>query len=82
MPAERLEWMRKVSDRYGYPQILLRFALAAGLNGRPNEARDTLARICRIHALKRCQEARESWMALQARNPKLLGVMAPEIPKN
>ncbi|QDL35936.1 hypothetical protein [Rhodoferax sediminis] len=64
-------------DRIVTP-VLFRYALAAGLNGQPEVARDTLARICRIHEPKRCVEAREGWAALQVRYPQLAGVAAPE----
>ncbi len=78
MSAEELDWMRKVSERYGFSTVLLRYALAAGLNGQPEVARESLARICRIHQARRCDEARESWVALQAKYPQLSGVMMPE----
>lgn len=77
MRAEQVDWMRKVSERFGYPPVLFRYALAAGLNGQPEVARETLARICRIHELLRCVEARESWAALQVRYPQLLGITVP-----
>ncbi len=78
MSPEELEWMRKVSERYGFSTVLLRYALAAGLNGQPEVAREALARVCRIHQARRCDEARESWVALQAKYPQLSGVMMPE----
>ncbi len=78
MAPEQLEKMRRVSERYGFSTIILRYALAAGLNGQPEVARETLARICRIHQARRCDEARESWVALQAKYPQLSDVMMPE----
>lgn len=74
MGADQVDWMRKVSERFGYPPVLFRYALAAGLNGQPEVARQTLARICRIHEPQRCVEAREAWVALQVRYPQLAGV--------
>ena len=73
MTPEQLEWMRKVSLRFGYPPVLFRYALAAGLNGHHEVALGTLERICRIHEPQRCAEAREGWVALQSRYPQLAG---------
>jgi len=78
MSPDQLDWMRKVSERYGFSTVLLRYALAAGLNGRPEIARATLDRICKIHAPIRCREARESWIELQKRYPELMNIAAPE----
>lgn len=77
MKPEQVEWMRQVSQRHGYAPVLLRYALAAGLNGQPAQARLTLARLCSIHLPPRCTEAREAWVALQARYPVLLEVPPP-----
>lgn len=82
MSAEQLDCMRQVSERFGYPPVLFRYALAAGLNGQPEISRQTLARLCRIHPLERCAEAREGWTALQVRYPQLAGVTPPEETKN
>lgn len=77
MSTAQVDWMRQVSERFGFPPMLFRYALAAGLNGQPEIARQTLARLCRIHPPARCHEAREGWMALQMRYPQLAGVAAP-----
>jgi len=77
MQPEQLEWMRDVSVRYAYPPVLLRYSLAAGLNGQPDVAHETLALICRIHLPKRCREARDSWASLQGRYPQLSQIMLP-----
>lgn len=71
MPPEQVEWMRKVSERFGYPPVMFRYALAAGLNGQPEISQQTLQRLCRIHGPQRCMEARDGWTALQARYPQL-----------
>lgn len=78
MTPQQVDWMRRVAERYGFSSVLFRYALAAGLNGQPEVARDTLERICRIHEPKRCVEAREGWAALQVRYPQLAGVAAPK----
>jgi len=78
MAAEQLEWMRQVSQRFGYPPVLFRYALAAGLNDFPEEAGKSLARICRIYGDgARCTEAREGWIQLQQRYPQLQPITAP-----
>jgi hypothetical protein len=74
MRPDQVDWMRKVSERFGYPSVLFRYALAAGLNGQSEVAHETLARLCRIHEPPRCVEAREAWAALQVRYPQLVGV--------
>lgn len=71
MTPEEVDWMRKVSERFGYPPVMFRYALAAGLNGQPEAAFETLKRICRIHEPQRCVEAREGWTALRATYPQL-----------
>ncbi len=78
MSPEQVDWMRKVALRFGYPPVLFRYALAAGLNGQPEVARQTLALICRIHPVERCTEAREGWAELQTKYPQLLDIAMPE----
>jgi O-antigen ligase len=80
MSPSQLDWMRKVAERYGYPPVLFRYALAAGLNGRPQDAREALARLCKIHPRKRCEEGRETWTALRKQYPQLTEVEAPALP--
>ena len=77
MTADEIETMRRVSHRFAYPGSLLRYALAAGLNGRPDEAALTLRRLCRIHPPPRCDEAREAWSALRSQYPGLPAVTLP-----
>ena len=71
MAPEQVDWLRKVSERFGYAPVMFRYALAAGLNKQPEVAQQTLARLCRIHEPLRCVEAREGWAALQLRYPQL-----------
>jgi O-antigen ligase len=79
MSPEKLDWMRKVSERYGFSSVLFRYAVAAGLNGRPEVAQTALAQICRIHAPLRCKEFRENWIALGGRYPQLMDIKLPEV---
>lgn len=80
MEPEQLDLMRNVSERYGYPPVLLRYALASGLNFEPAVAEITLARLCSIHLSARCDEAKESWSELTVRYPQLSEVRFPESP--
>ena len=77
MTDAQVDWMRKVSERYGYPPVMFRYALAAGLNGRKSEAALTLIRLCRIHPKERCDEARNAWPDLRRRYPELNAVPMP-----
>ena len=82
MSPDQLEWMRKVSQRFGYPSALFRYALAAGLNGQPRIARYTLDRLCRIHPRERCDEAQTGWRSLRTRYPQLSEIAPPTTPSN
>lgn len=77
MSEADLQWMRQVALRHGYAPVLFRYALAQGLNGRPDEAARTLKLLCHVHSRRRCNEAREAWPALQARHAALRAVPAP-----
>lgn len=77
MSPRELESLRRAAQRFNYPPSMLRHALAAGLNGHPQEARQTLQRLCRIHPKPRCDEAREAWRALQRLHPVLQPIPLP-----
>ncbi len=77
MSEAEVDWMHRVMQRYPFPPTMLRYALAAGLNGRPEEAARTLRAICNFHAVQRCEEARESWRAARATFPALASVPEP-----
>lgn len=77
MSAEDLARMARVARRWPIPPAMLRHALAAGLNGQPEEARQTMARLCRMHSRERCRELGPSWAALQQRFPQQLKGIAP-----
>ena len=62
------------------PPAMFRYALAAGLNGHPEVAARTLAQLCSIHPLTRCEEARDGWRTLQERYPELREVPPPALP--
>ena len=79
MPQSDVETMRRMSERMGYPSVMMRYALAAGLNGDAATARLTLDRLCRIHTAPRCEEAREAWASATTRWPVLQAVALPEL---
>jgi Virulence factor membrane-bound polymerase, C-terminal/O-Antigen ligase/Protein glycosylation ligase len=78
MTAAEVDWMRRVARRYPTPPAQLRFALAAGLNGRSEEAIRTLTVICHMHQAERCQEGRESWVAAKQQYEGLRAVPFPD----
>lgn len=80
MPPDELEWMKRVSMREARPSAMLRYAAAAGMNGRPQEARLTLERLCHMHKPQRCDEGRASWHALRAQFPLLDAISYPATP--
>ncbi|MBX3635435.1 MAG: O-antigen ligase C-terminal domain-containing protein [Rubrivivax sp.] len=71
MSAAEVDTMRRVSERFAYPPAMFRFALAAGLNGQPTAGEMTIARLCRMHAPARCDEAIEGWAVAKERFPQL-----------
>ena len=77
MPKAELDWMQRVTQRYAFPPAMLRYALAAGLNGREAEAALTLRRLCSMHPPQRCDESRGAWRAAQRRWAVLDGISAP-----
>lgn len=80
MSAAELEAFRRVARRFPHPPVLLRVALAEGLNGEPRQAERWLATLCAIHIQVRCDEGRASWMQLQARFHTLADVAFPVTP--
>ncbi|MFO1249940.1 MAG: Wzy polymerase domain-containing protein [Inhella sp.] len=77
LATEQLEWMKDVVRRNPTPPALLRYALAAGLNGQPKEAELTLKRLCSIQLPQRCEEGREAWLAARKQFPALRNVQWP-----
>lgn len=69
--------MRNVRMRHPHPAILLRFALVAGLNGRPEEARSAMVLLCKVHVPQRCREGLESWRDARQRYPQLGPIEVP-----
>lgn len=81
MSAEQLDWMRRVAERYSYPPVLFRYALASALNGRGAVAHRVLDQLCRTQAKRVCAEARGNWERTAAtRYPVLAEVSFPTPP--
>jgi len=80
MDANTLAWMRSVTQRYPFPPALMRYALAAGLNGQPEDAIRALRGLCSVHPPTRCDEGRAGWAAAQTQHPALLAIRFP--PRN
>jgi O-antigen ligase len=80
MTPEELDWMRRIVGRNPAPPSLLRYATAAGLNGQPMVAAQTLIRLCNMHRALRCDEGRRSWSQLQQNFPALQSIAYPPTP--
>lgn len=81
MSTEELANMRQVSQRFMPPSVLLRYALALGLNKQPTEATRTLRVLCQVWPERNCDEGRESWAKLQAQFPELAALPFPVPPR-
>ncbi|HWH81918.1 MAG TPA: Wzy polymerase domain-containing protein [Burkholderiaceae bacterium] len=79
-PAE-LDRLRTVTQRYSSPPALMRYALGAGLNGRPAEAQRTLAILCHVSVEKHCDQGRQRWAELSKQYPQLGKIPFPQTPK-
>ena len=78
MTPEELARMRKLAERLPYPPVLFRYALAAGINGQPEEARLALVRLCKMSSPERCTEGRLAWQVMvEGAYPELAGVPLP-----
>ena len=74
-----MERMRKLAERLPYPPVLLRYALAAGINGQPEEARLALVRLFKMSEPARCDEGRVAWRDMaQGSYPELARVPFPD----
>jgi hypothetical protein len=71
--------MRAISQRFMPPAVLLRYALALGLNGHEAESARQLKLICQLWKDRQCDEGRESWAKAQAKFPQLLAILYPPV---
>jgi len=78
MTIVELDEFRRVVERQPAPPAMLRYAIAAALNGRPADAQRTLALLCRIHPASRCDEGRDAWQEARSQYPELRVVSYPD----
>lgn len=79
MPAQDIEQMRKISERFAYAAPMYRLALSQALNGQSDNAQLTLARLCRMQKEKACESARKDWTDKSAgKFPQLKAIAFPE----
>lgn len=78
LSAEKIDWMRRISERYGYPPVLFRYALASGLNGQPDNSLKALARLCKLHSNALCLEARDNWIKMGSKYPEINEIHFPQ----
>lgn len=78
MTPQQLDAMERVVRRY--PAIVdeLLYALAAGLNDRPQEAHDALARLCLMNVPEACGHGLETWHVMATIEPVLKKVKVPD----
>jgi hypothetical protein len=77
MSKEDLERMRQVNERFMPPAALLRYAIAAGLNGEPAQAQRNLRLICHMWPQRNCDEGRTNWALLQSKFAALRSIDFP-----
>ena len=81
MSPAALDSMRKMAERYAYPPVLFRYALATGLNGDPATAGRMLKVLCHVHPAERCVEGIVAWRQMAAGPyPELGMVPVPAAP--
>jgi hypothetical protein len=78
MTIQELEHLKEVSSRYPVVPMLMKYALASGLNQRPDIAADTLQTLCKRHPRHLCDRAMDGWLELTDRHPQLKLVALPK----
>jgi O-antigen ligase len=76
LPGE-LDWMGKVVERFPYAHAQFNVAAANALNGRPDDARQMLARMCHLHTRQNCLQQLREWRDLALAYPQLAAVALP-----
>ena len=78
MSNDELEWMRRVSGRFGHASGMYRYALALALNHRSVEARTALSRLCQMQSKAMCISAQSNWAELtRDKYPQLAKISFP-----
>ncbi|SHM81155.1 PglL family O-oligosaccharyltransferase [Rhizobacter sp. OV335] len=81
MSAAELDDMHSIAQRFGYPPVLFRYAMASALNGRPEDARHSLELLCVTQTQQQCDEGRSAWIDTRDRRyPQLAAVSYPSTP--
>ena len=80
MSSKTRNTTRTVSQRFAPPAAMLRYALAAGLNGREVEATHTLELLCHMWTTTNCDEGRDAWKSARGKYPKLQVIAYPATP--
>jgi O-antigen ligase len=80
MDENTLDRLKTLSQRFAPPAAMLRYALAAGLNGRKADAERNLRLICHMWPARNCDEGRASWALLQKQYPQLNDIGFPSVP--
>ncbi len=79
MPSEDLDLLVRTTRRFTWAPLHFRAALALGLNGRPDEAREQLEVIRNLFPKDIVLEGRDNWLRLQGEYPELGVVEFPEV---
>lgn len=80
MSNAELQWMENIAHRYPYSPSLMRYAIALGLNHRPEEAALELKRLQQMHSPEHIREAIQGWQYMAKEYRQLLLVELPDIP--
>lgn len=68
---KQLDRINDVADRFPHSAVLFRHAMIFALNGKIDEARKSLQRICLIYSDEKCKEAEAAWGEFLIKNPKI-----------
>lgn len=81
MSQQELGWMKSVVERFPYAAAMRHYAVANALNGHPDVAAATMARLCKLHNVIRCGNELQRWNE-QARQeyPQLAAIELPPVP--
>ncbi len=77
MSPEELAWLLQVVNAYPGSGVLYKAATALALNGRPEESRQWLKRICKISSVEECDLIRRAWAQDSRGNPLIAAVPWP-----
>jgi len=78
VPDETLDLMRKTSERFPSDSTRFRYAMASANNGRPEAAREVLAKLCWVRAADDCKAIRAAWTELaETRHSAMRGLLPP-----